>query len=216
MSLLSVIEGNPRRRRRRGAKRRRSTSHRKTTRRRRSSARRAAVSNPRRRRRRSNARRHVRRHARRRHRNPAFGGSLVNTLMKGATLGLGAIAANAATAAANHFAFNGTMAGPAKLGLKAGVGIAGYFGLKALKQGSLANAFLVGAGIAVALEAYDQFVKPTVAASVPWLADYDYGSLSGWAPQPGVGNWAPQGALGAYASGSLQGDGDAYANGAYN
>lgn len=212
-ALLSVIEGNPRRRRRSAKKRTHKARARKSTRRRRRSTS-ARVSNPRRRRRLHARRRNPSR--RRRHRNPVMGGGIVGTLIKGATAGIGVIAANAATAAVNHFGFNGTMTGPTKILLKAGVGAAGYMALKALKKPSLASAFLVGAGIAVALDAYQQFVQPTVVAQAPWLADYDYGSLSGyregnlqgWAPQPGVSGWAPQGAL----SG---GDGDAYAGGAY-
>jgi hypothetical protein len=147
-----------------------------------------------------------------------MGGGIVGTLIKGATAGIGVIAANAATAAVNHFAFKDTMAGPTKILLKAGVGAGGFMALKALKKPSLANAFLVGAGIACALEVYEQYIKPQIAANkdLVWLADYDYGSLSGyregslsgWAPQAGVSGWAPQGAL----SGS---DGDAYSNGAY-
>jgi hypothetical protein len=210
--LLSVIEGNPRR----GRRRNRRKSHRAKARRRRHRVHRA--SNPvthrrhrrnRRHRSRSNPRHH------RRHRNPLTGG-VMGTLIKGATIGLGAAAANAATNAVNHFGFNGTMSGPTKLALKAGVGVGGWFVLKKLNQSTFANAFLIGAGVAVALDVYEQFVKPALVTSAPWLADYEYGqlgayrggSLQGWAPQQGLSGWAPQS--------GLSGDGDAYAEGAYS
>jgi hypothetical protein len=212
--LLSVIEGNPRR-----GRRTRRKSHKKAKARRPSRRRRVRASNP-------SHHRRVRRHrrvARRRHRNPAFGGAIVQQLMKAGSLGLAFVAAEAAGKAANYFIFKGgdkgtgkPLEGVALVGLKAGIGIGGYFLLDAMKQRTLGQFFLLGAGVSAIAEAYNQFVKPSLVTNMPWLADYDYGSLEGyrsgqlrgWAPQNGLSGWAPQN--------GLSGDGDAYAEGAYN
>ncbi len=204
--LLSVIEGNPRRGRRKS--RRKSTKAKARRRRRR-------VSNPM-----SNRRR---RHRRLRRRNPQPGGAIVQQLMKAGSMGLAYIAAEATGKAVNYFILKGGDKGtgtPATgitlVALKVGIGVLGYFGLKAMKQEALGKFFLWGAGVSATAEAYNQFVKPSLITNMPWLADYDYGSLQGyragqlqdWAPQAGLSDWAPQN--------GLSGNGDAYAQGAYD
>jgi hypothetical protein len=213
--LLSVIEGNPRRRRR--ARRKGHKKAKARTRRRHH----VRAANPRHHRRRHVTHRLKRRAnpRRRRHRNPLGGGAIVQQLMKAGSLGLAFVAAEAAGKAANFYIFKDKpVAGPALIGLKAGIGIAGYFGLKALKQESLGKFFLLGAGISAVVEAYKQFVQPSLVTNMPWLADYSFGNLQGyrtgqlqgWAPQAGLSGWAPQAGL------SDDSSGDAYAAGAYN
>jgi hypothetical protein len=117
---------------------------------------------------------------------------MLGGVVKGVTVGVGAIAARVVSNAVNNLAFKSApLSGVSKIGLEAGVGVGGWFALKALKQPGLANAFAVGAGIVVALDLYDQFVKgslPPLLQDYAYgsLNDYQYGSLNGWAPQPGV------------------------------
>jgi hypothetical protein len=150
-------------------------------------------------------------------------GGFTGTLIKGATLGLGAVAARLAANGVNYYLIKGGDKGTgtpltdvSKVALEAGVGVGGWFLLKKMGQASLANSFLIGAGIAVALDVYDLYIKDSIVKSLPGLADYSYGSLQGWAPQAGIAGWAPQTGLSAYSTGTLQGDGDAYANGAFD
>lgn len=199
--LLAVV-GNPRRggkKKKSRGRRRKASSHKKV-------ARRPHTANPApRRRRRANARRrHKNPHHRRRHRNPLMGGGILAPIIKGATVGVGALAAKVASNAVNNLAFGGKLAGPAKIGLEAGVGVAGYLALKAFKQPALASAFAVGAGIVVAFDLYDSYVKGMLPAQ---LQDYSYGVLQGWAPQAAISGWAPQAGMSAYSEGSLQGAG---------
>lgn len=118
---------------------------------------------------------------------------MIGVVVKGVQVGVGAIAARVAANAVNNLAFKSApLSGVAKIGLEAGVGVAGYMGLKMLKQGAFANAFAVGAGIIVALDLYDTFVKgmlPPMLQDYSYgsLNDYQYGSLNGWAPQGGEG-----------------------------
>lgn len=178
---LTIV--NPRRRRRaRRAKAR-------TRRRRRSSAR-AVAANPFRRRRRSSVRRAGRR--RRRSSNPRIGGNIVGTLTRGLSLGFGAVAANVAANGVNNLLGANALTGPAKIAMKAAVGvIAVPMLLKFIPGGKkFAGSVALGAGIAVAFDIYDQWIKAALPA---YLQDYEYGSLNayrngvleGWAPQDG-------------------------------
>jgi hypothetical protein len=197
MSGTLTVVGNPRRRRRK-ARRRRVTSHGRKHRRRIGYGARL-VRNPRRRRR---SRRSVAR--RRRHRNPMLGGGgiNVNTFIKGITgAGIGAIGARLASNLIKN-QFMPTASPVVKIAISAAVGIGGGFVLgKFLKQKALANGLMAGAAVIVALDIYDLYIKPMLPAN---LQDYQYGSLEGWAPQPGMSS---------YQTGSL--NDSAYGEGAY-
>jgi hypothetical protein len=183
MSGMLTVVGNPRRRRR---NRRRTKTHARKHHRRLHAK---ATRNPRRRRR-VHARRHVAR--RRRHHNPILSGGVVGVVTKGLTLGLGAVSARLVANAVNNLAFKDkALTGLPKIGLEAAVGAGGWFALKSLKQGAFANAFATGAGIVVALDLYDLYVKGMLPAMLQDYAygnlnDYQYGALNGWAPQPGL------------------------------
>lgn len=188
--MLTVV--NPRRRRR--SKTRRPRAKRKSTRRRRRSGLFVAKANPRRRRR---ARRAVSRR-RRRHSNPSVRmGGIVGTLTKGAALGAGAIATNLATNGVNKLLGANALNGPAKLALKAGVGLVALPMLLKFVPGGkkFAAQVALGAGIVIALDIFDQYIKESVPAYLQdyeygSLNDYQYGALNGWAPQDGMSGGA--------------------------
>lgn len=171
--MAEVMVINPRRRR----GRRRKSTHRKAaraTRRRR----RAVSVNPVRRRRRSGRRRA---HARRVHRNPRGLGSFmgVNVTTAGGTA-LGIIGANLATAAVLNNVPGipaSFKTGPTKIVAKAAIGIGvGLLVKKVLKQNNLGNGIMAGGIIAAALDAFAQYVQPSLPAQ---LQDYEL--------TPGVG-----------------------------
>lgn len=180
--MLTVV--NPRRRR---SRKRRHTAKPATNRRRRRRV--HAVANP------SRRRSHRRVHARRRrHSNPRLGGNLVGTLMKGAGLAAGVIAANAATAAANNTFLKANPAtGIAKIALKAGIGIVALPLLLKMVPGGkkFAGSVAIGAGIAVALDLWNQFGAGMLPAE---LHDYEVGTLSAYRPGQ-LDGWAPQGGM---------------------
>lgn len=169
--MAEVMVINPRRRR--SSRRRRKSTHRRAraTRRRRRSV---AVNPVRRRRRRSSRRRvHARRH-RRAHRNPRLGSFMgVNIATAGGTA-LGIIGANLATAAVLNNVPGvpaNFKSGPAKIAAKAVIGIgAGLLVKKVLKQHNLGNGIMAGGIIAAMLDAYAQYVEPSVPAQ---LKDYE-------------------------------------------
>jgi hypothetical protein len=196
MSGMLTVVGNPR-------QSRRTKRHRARARRRGKKLRRARTRhvlgvhrNPARRTRRRRV--HARRRSnprRRRHHNPILSGGVLGPVMKGITLGIGAVAARAAANAVKNTFFKDPAApiSPVvKIGLEAGVGVVGYIALgKLLKQRGLANAFAVGAGIVVAMDLYDSFVAGMLPAilkdySYGSLNDYQTGQLNGWAPQSGI------------------------------
>ncbi len=126
-------------------------------------------------------------------------GGVVGTLTKGLALGGGAIATNIATNGVNHLLGANALTGPMKIGLKAAVGLIVLPMVMGFIPGGkkFANSVRLGAGIAVALDIYDQFVKPSLPSYLQdysWgqLNDYQVGQLNGWAPQSGMSGWAPQ------------------------
>ncbi len=196
MSGMLTVVGNPRRKSRKG-RRRRPRSRRKAAVAARSSRRRRArgVLNPRRHRVHNRRRHHVRR---RRHSNPMIAGMGMGDFMKGLTgLGVGAIGARlVGNLAKNQFAPNAQPA--VKVAIQAVAGIAaGFLVGKFLKQRTLGIGIATGAGVVAALDLYDLFLRAPIAAAVPLLGDYAYGSLNDWAPQPG--------GMSDYAYGSLNG-----------
>jgi len=193
--LLTVV--NPRRRRR---NKRRKVHRAKATHHKRRRRRVARAANPAHHRRR--ARRRNPRH-RRRHRNPfGIGGGMVGTLTKGLALGGGAVATNLVTNGVNYLIGGGKAAtgkqldGLAKTGLKAAIGLVALPMLIRFVPGGakFAGQVRMGAGIAIAFDLYDQYVK----AKLPiYLQDYQYGALSEWAPlgnyeRGALTDWAPQ------------------------
>lgn len=160
--MAEVMVINPRRRRgrRRTTKRARST-HRRTKRRRR-----VALASPVRRRRRRVARRAHARRGRRR----VMG---VNIAQAGG-VAVGIIGANLATAAVlNNIPGipDNLKTGPAKILAKAAIGIGvGLLVKKGLKQHSLGNGIMAGGVIAALLDAYAQYVQPSLP---PTLRDYE-------------------------------------------
>lgn len=140
-------------------------------------------------------------------------GSIVGVLTKGLAVGAGAVATNLATNALNHATGN-KLTGPVKLAAKAAVGLVALpMLLKFIPGGKkFAAQVAMGAGVAVALDIYEQYVKANVPA---YLQDYHYGSLNayeqgslnGWAPQQGMSGWLPQegGVSGVY-DGGVYGD----------
>ncbi|MGH9181294.1 MAG: hypothetical protein ACRDY5_06225, partial [Acidimicrobiales bacterium] len=161
---------------------RRAKSH--TKRRRRSHH--MSATNPRRRRRRGS---HRRVHARRRHGNPralGLGGLNVSVSQFGKAVmgaGVGAIGARVVSNAIKNQFF--PAATPlVKIGIEAGVGILSGVVLGGmLKQRALAAGVAAGAAVVVALDLYDLYLKPALPAM---LQDYQYGTLSDWAPQATV------------------------------
>jgi hypothetical protein len=118
---------------------------------------------------------------------------MIGTVIKGVTVGVGALAAKLVANAVNNLAFHGSMAGPAKTAVTAGVGAAGYVVLKKVAP-KFATPFAIGAGIVVAFDLFDQFARPALPAmlqdyAVGNLQDYQQGSLQGWAPQGGMAGW---------------------------
>lgn len=182
--MLTVV-GNPRRRRRN--RRKKATSRRRVSRRRRTTHV-ARAHNPRRRRR-VHARRRRSNPRRRRHHNPIVSGGILGGVTKGVFAGVGAIAARIVANGVNNLAFKGSISGPAKIGLEAAVGVVGFLGLKSLPATKkFAAPFAVGAGIIVALDLYDSYLKAMLPAmlqdySYGALNDYQTGQLNGWAPQ---------------------------------
>lgn len=170
--MAEVMVINPRRRRgrRRTTKRARST-HRRTKRRRR-----VALANPVRRRRRRVARRaHARRGRRRVHSNPRGLGSFMGVnIAQAGGVAVGIIGANLATAAVlNNIPGipDNLKTGPAKILAKAAIGIGvGLLVKKGLKQHSLGNGIMAGGVIAALLDAYAQYVQPSLP---PTLRDYE-------------------------------------------
>lgn len=156
---------NPRGRRRR--KRARSRARRRSTHRRR---RRTYAVNPRphvRRRR----RRHTRRHRRIR-RNPGIGGGgLMGKVTKGLTIGAGAVATNVATNFIAKYLPPEWQSGPAKLGIKAGVGLIVLPTLLKFIPGGrkFAGPVMIGAGVVIALDIWTAYIAP----NVPFLSDYE-------------------------------------------
>lgn len=180
--MLTVV--NPRRRRR-STKRRRATARKPAKRRRRRAV--ARVANPRRRRR-ASARRVT--HRRRRHHNPITHGGMFGGLMKGLVAGGGAIATNLATNGVNHLLGASALTGPSKIALKAGVGLIALPMVLGFVPGGkkFAAHVRLGAGIAIAFDIYEQYVKGALPAYLQdyqygSLNDYQYGALNGWAPQ---------------------------------
>jgi hypothetical protein len=183
--MLTVV--NPRRKRTRKHRTRkaRKVSH--------SRRRVARAHNPIRRRRRV-VRRHRVHNRRRRHHNPALRmGGLMGTLTNGLMVGAGALGTNLATNYANNMLGANKLAGPAKMALKAGIGLVALpMILKFIPGGrKFAGSVAAGAGVAIMFDIYDQFIKASLPAE---LQDYGYGSLNGyeagqlngWTPQQGV------------------------------
>ena len=93
-----------------------------------------------------------------------------------------------------------------KIAIEAGVGIVGGLVIgKFLKQRALGAGIAAGAAVIVALDIYDLYIAPSLPAM---LKDYQYGSLSDWAPQGGGG-------IAAYEQGQLSGAG-VYDGGVYS
>ncbi len=167
--MAEVMVINPRRRR---GRRRKSTSRKRTTTRRR---RRAVTANPVRRRRRSGRRRaHARRSRRRVHSNPRLGSFMGVNIATAGGAALGVIGANLATAAVLNNVPGipaSFKTGPAKMAAKVAIGIgAGLLVKKVLKQNNLGNGIMAGGIIAAMLDAYAQYVQPSLP---PQLQDYE-------------------------------------------
>jgi len=119
-------------------------------------------------------------------------GGIVGTLTKGLAIGAGAIGTNLAVNALNN-AMGNKLEGPIKIAAKAAIGIIALpMILKFVPGGNkFANAVRIGAGVAVALDIFEQYVKPNLPATFQdyeygALNDYQTGQLNGWMPQDGV------------------------------